>query len=93
VNARHKLGAFDPDETFLMVAIRNLYWTQRIGAFIVGGLILAGARCVGSSARRPGLSGPQVLSRCRLKLRTTHKQEHSKDDKASWAAFSAPVVG
>jgi len=24
-----------------MVAIRNLYWTEAIGAFIVGGLILA----------------------------------------------------
>jgi hypothetical protein len=36
-----------------MVAIRNLYWTERIGAFIVGGLIWL-ARCVRSSARRRG---------------------------------------
>ena len=36
-----------------MVAIRNLYWTERIAAFIVGGLIWL-ARCVRSSARRRG---------------------------------------
>ena len=36
------LGFFDGrGGTFLMVAIRNLYWTERIPAFIVGGLIPA----------------------------------------------------
>jgi len=35
-------GFFDGGgRTFLMVAIRNLYWTERIPAFIVGGLIPA----------------------------------------------------
>jgi hypothetical protein len=35
-------GLFDGrGGTFLMVAIRNLYWTERIPAFIVGGLIPA----------------------------------------------------
>jgi hypothetical protein len=35
-------GLFDGrGGTFLMVAIRNLYWTERITAFIVGGLIPA----------------------------------------------------
>ena len=29
---------YDPNWPFLMVAIRNLYWTEAIGAFIVGGL-------------------------------------------------------
>jgi hypothetical protein len=43
-----------------MVAIRNLYWTERIAAFIVGGLIWL-ARCVRSSARRRGVSAPQGL--------------------------------
>jgi len=33
-----------------MVAIRNLYWTDSICAFIVGGLILDGTRCEVSGA-------------------------------------------
>jgi hypothetical protein len=50
--SRRKTG--HPGETFLMVAIRNLYWTESIAAFIVGGLILVGMVC---SCRRRGAGG------------------------------------
>jgi hypothetical protein len=39
--------AGDPGQSFLMVAIRNLYWTEARAAFIVGGLILASTLCGG----------------------------------------------
>jgi hypothetical protein len=51
-----------------MVAIRNLYWTERIRAFIVGGLILADTLCGVVGAVPGGVSAPQVLGRCHWKL-------------------------
>ncbi len=44
----------EPGGTFLMVAIRNLYWTGPLTAFIVGGLIQFAALC-GSLGRRRGV--------------------------------------
>jgi hypothetical protein len=41
-----------------MIAIRNLYWTEGIAAFIVGELIWL-ARCIRSAARRRGVPAPQ----------------------------------
>jgi hypothetical protein len=52
----------NPGQTFLMVAIRNLYWTERISTFIVLGLILASKMFrVGGAV--PGGVASQVLNR------------------------------
>jgi hypothetical protein len=44
-----------------MVAIRNLYWTERNRAFIVGGLILA-TTAEGRRRGAGGVSAPEVLT-------------------------------
>ena len=64
--------ALDPDETFLMIAIRNLYWTVRIAAFIVGGLIRL-EHAVGVVGATLGVFATRDLGHCRWKLRATHK--------------------
>jgi len=54
----------DPGKSFLMVAIRNLYWTERIVAFIVGGLILASTLCgvVGAAPGGVRAAGPNAAT-------------------------------
>ena len=75
-----------------MVAIRNLYWTEGIAAFIVCGLILAGMRCgvVGAAPEGARAAGPRgVLFTGYWQvawLRTVHVG-------ASFCAFAALVAG
>jgi hypothetical protein len=76
--------------TFLIVAIRNLYWTDSICTFIVGGLILAGTLCEVSGAA-PADVAPRAMP-VPLKIALDSQTGAFKDDKASREAFSAPVI-
>ena len=83
-----------------MVAIRNLYWTESISAFIVVGLILAGTVEGSSARRRGGVRAGESLDNGRDYDVRNDIHEHKmlykgarEDDKASREALSAPVVG
>jgi hypothetical protein len=55
---------YSGSQTFLMVAIRNLYWTGGIAAFIFGGLILARTLCgvVGAAPGGVRAAGPKTTA-------------------------------
>jgi hypothetical protein len=61
-----------PGQSFLMVAIRNLYWTEGIRTFIVCGLILASTLC-GVAGAAPGGVTPEIPSVREIRARLVHR--------------------